>query len=252
MDEPVKNPMIGVGQNAPQFSSIQDALQYLGTHLQTNDPVTVNNNYAAVNYVGAQVQSLQNQLADANRIVTTLQTKAQDDQSAITTLQGQITAGQQVLKQLYTAAGYTDLNVSPDTVSTTIAHAVAYQAGALQATPPASPPTNVTVNPPNPILNTTTIIAGVLALAAIAGGIWWYTSKKKKNKDLSSRPTRPMMPAPEAFEDDEEEYEDEEDEEEDEPPVRRKYPMMSRASHSMATTKALMPRMRALPPRRGR
>jgi len=203
--------------------AINPTLAALGTALTGADGQAAT---AATNFTSAY--------AAANTLAT--------DYGALQTSNQQLA---QALQTLYAAAGYTDYTTPIGTVAAAVGAqqtkitALQQQITQLQQkpAPPAPAPIAPVVVAPvaTPLLNPTTIIAGIAALAVIGGGIWWYTSSQKKKKlgmlPASRRPTVPsgapmlgmgeQQAAPAQR------------------PVRRSYPMSSRPN---ATARALMPR----------
>jgi len=193
----------------------------------------------------------------ANALATDYQTLQQTNQQLASDKQQY----GQAIQTLYAAAGYTDYATPVGTVASAIGtlktqtqaqqqqiQQLQQQVQKLQSPAPAA--TTPATNAPLPLFNTTTILAGIAALAVIGGGIWWYTNEQKKKKQLGpgqSHRTGPMSqrttvpsPAPSM--------------EEQLPPAsrpaRHSFPMSSRPN---ATARALMPRStqaRALPPGR--
>jgi len=182
----------------------------------------------------------------ANALATDYQTLQQTNQQLASDKQQY----GQAIQTLYAAAGYTDYATPIGTVASAVGamktqtqaqqqqiQQLQQQIQKLQSAAPAPPPAV-----PMPLLNTTTIIAGIAALAVIGGGIWWYTNQQKKKKQLGPMSQRPTLPSPAPSM------------AEQLPPAsrpaRRSFPMSSRPN---ATARALMPRSaqaRALPPGR--
>jgi|SRR5579884_87140 len=198
---------------------------YGPSQLQSHGPMTV---------------QLLNELALARTNVTNLS-------GQLNATNAQLIAAQTIIKQFYDAAGYKDqYSVDPATVQTSIAHAVAYQAGHQAAgggatgggatPPPQQGGTQITnVNPPATGFSMTTIIAGIAALAVVGGGIWWWYSSQKKKKAKEKGPfSRPTVPSPAPA------FAEDTDSSEAPRPARRSFPMSSRPGN--ATARALMPR----------
>ncbi len=151
----------------------------------------------------------------------------------------------QALQTLYAAAGYTDYTTPIGTVAAAVGAqqakiaALQQQITQLQQKPAPPAPAPVPIAPvvvapvATPLLNPTTIIAGIAALAVIGGGIWWYTSAQKKKK-LGMLPTsrRPTMPSAAPMMGEQQPASAQR-------PARRSFPMSSRPN---ATARALMPR----------
>jgi len=183
--------------------------------------------------LGQSISSIDGQAATAATNFTNAYQAANNlasNYQAVQTANQQLT---QALQTLYAAAGYTDYTTPIGTVASAIGawKTKAQQPAPAPAPAPAPVPTpgttTTTITTPAPMFNTSTLIAGIAALAVVGGGIWWWYSSQQKKKQLPAMSQRRTLPSPAPAMG------------EPAAPVRRSFPMSSRPN---ATARALMPR----------